>query len=111
MLTKSFTCTLRTLGVAALMLMLAAPAMAHTPIFSCFDNADGTILCQGGFSDGSSAAGTTVRLLDGSGTVINEGQIDDFSEVVFDKPEGDYAVEFDAGEGHEIVVPGSEIVE
>jgi len=52
------------------LLTLPGLALAHTPLFSCFDNADGTIYCEGGFSDGSSAAGVAILVKDGNGEVI-----------------------------------------
>lgn len=93
------------------LLALSSLAFAHTPLFSCYDNGDGTVTCEGGFSDGSSAAGVKVHILDSSDNVAQETSLDEFSEVTFDKPEGSYAVQFDAGEGHKIKVPGSDIVE
>lgn len=106
---------MRTLIITGLLLAaflaLGGNAMAHTPLFSCYDNGDGTVSCEGGFSDGSSAAGVHVHLLDGSGNVVQEAKLDEFSEVTFDKPSGDYSVQFDAGEGHKIDVAGSDIVE
>ncbi|MQX37181.1 hypothetical protein GHC57_11685 [Roseospira navarrensis] len=87
----------------------AGAALAHTPLFSCYDNGDGTVLCEAGFSDGSSASGVAVRVLDGAGDAIRETQMDANSEFLFDMPEGDYSVQFDAGEGHRITVPASEI--
>ena len=33
----------------------AGVALAHTPLCSCYDNGDGSVECEGGFSDGSSA--------------------------------------------------------
>lgn len=98
------------LFVAGLVLA-AQPGMAHTPLFSCYDNGDGTVSCEGGFSDGSSAAGVPVHLLDGSGKSVQELKLDQFSEITFKKPAGDYSVQFDAGEGHRIKVPGKDIVE
>ena len=91
------------------LVLAAVPALAHTPLFSCYDNGDGTVSCEGGFSDGSSAAGVAVHVLNGSGDVILDSKLDEFSEITFDKPDGDYTVQFDAGEGHNIEVPGSEI--
>lgn len=86
-------------------------AQAHTPLCSCFDNGDDTITCEGGFSDGSSASGVPVYVKTGDGKVLLEGAMTEDSEYTFDKPGGDYLVMFDAGEGHQITVPGSEIVE
>jgi len=38
----------------ALSLMIASSSLfAHSAIMSCFDNGDGTITCEGGFSDSS----------------------------------------------------------
>lgn len=96
---------------AAALLATAGLAKAHTPLFSCYDNGDNTVTCEGGFSDGSSAAGVAVHLLDASGKVAKELKLDEFSELTFDKPSGDYAVQFDAGEGHRIKVEGKDIVE
>jgi len=97
-----------TLG-AALLLAPAGAALAHTPLFSCYDNGDGTVLCEAGFSDGSSASGVAVRVLDGTGAAIEESKMDANSEFTFTRPDGDYSVMFDAGEGHQITVPSNEI--
>ncbi|OKL43344.1 hypothetical protein [Pseudovibrio exalbescens] len=98
---------LSTLGLMA----LSSAALAHTPLCSCYDNGDGTVLCEGGFSDGSSAAGVGMKVLDSDGNVILEGEMGDFSEFEFEKPEVDYTVVFDAGPGHEVEIKGSDIVE
>ncbi|TVM17854.1 hypothetical protein DPQ33_07000 [Oceanidesulfovibrio indonesiensis] len=100
-----------TLTLLAGFVFAASVAFAHTPLCSCFDNGDGTVLCEGGFSDGSSAAGVKMYVKDSSGNVLLEGQMSENSDFEFDKPEGDYTVYFDAGEGHVIEIPGSKIVE
>jgi len=87
----------------------AGSALAHTPLFSCYDNGDGTVLCEGGFSDGSSASGVAVHVTSPDGAVIQEGAMDENSEFIFDIPDGDYSVMFDAGEGHQLTVPAEEI--
>lgn len=97
------------LGGAAL--VAASGAMAHTPLLSCYDMGDGTVLCEGGFSDGSSAAGVAVKVVDASGNPVLEGELSEYSEIEFEKPDGDYAVIFDAGPGHDIEIDGSDIVE
>ena len=33
---------------------------AHTPLCSCFDNGDGTVTCEGGFSDGRAGSDLAV---------------------------------------------------
>ncbi|MFO7783309.1 MAG: hypothetical protein ACQET7_04645 [Thermodesulfobacteriota bacterium] len=95
--------------VLALGIFLYSQASAHTPLCSCYDNGDGTITCEGGFSDGSSAAGVETRVKDKGGKVLTQGKMDEYSEFTFDKPSGDYTVEFDAGEGHIVEVDGKEI--
>ncbi len=97
--------------LTALVLFAAGQAFAHTPLCDCFDNGDGTVTCEGGFSDGSSAAGVALSVLDGNGKVLVTGAMDDTSSFEFKKPEGDYMVKFDAGEGHSVEINGADIVE
>lgn len=92
-------------------LVVPAVASAHSPLFDCFDNGDGTVSCQGGFSDGSSASGVKITITDGAGAVLNALVLDANSECTFDKPEGVYRVGFFAGEGHSIDIDGEDIVE
>jgi len=99
------------MAVLALTIFLIPCAFAHTPLCSCSDEGDGTILCEGGFSDGSSAAGVEMRVLDSTGKVLIKGKMNKDSEFTFTKPEGKYTVIFDAGPGHEVKVPSSEITE
>ena len=89
----------------------ATPASAHTPLFACYDNGDGSALCEGGFSDGSSASGVPVKVKDSSGKVVFSGKMNEVSEFEFKKPDGDYSVLFDAGEGHRIEISSQDIVE
>lgn len=95
----------------SLVVFIATYAFAHTPLCSCYDNGDGTITCEGGFSDGSSAAGVKMKVVDAGGKVLIEGKMNEDSEFTFKKPEGDYTVIFDTGPGHVVKVPGSEITE
>lgn len=95
---------------ACALLFAATAAFAHTPVCSCFDNGDGTITCEGGFSDGSSASGVRMMVKDGSGKVLIEGKMSANSDFEFKKPVSDYTVVFDAGEGHMIEIKGSDIV-
>jgi len=95
----------------AFSLVTAGPVFAHTPLCSCYDNGDGSITCEGGFSDGSSAAGVEVRVLDSAGKIVLKGKMDEDSEFTFDKPKGGYKVEFDAGPGHLVEVEGKDIQE
>lgn len=98
------------LTVAA-MVALSGQAFAHSPLMSCFDNGDGTVTCEGGFSDGSSASGVKTSVKDGSGKVLIDSKMNQDSELTFDKPSGSYMVIFDAGEGHAVEINGADIVE
>ena len=98
-------------GLLVFGLFMAGQAFAHTPLCSCYDNGDGTITCEGGCSDGSSAAGVKMSVAEAGGKVLIEGKMNEDSEFTFKKPEGNYTVIFDAGPGHVVKVPGSEITE
>lgn len=95
----------------SLSLFGAGTAQAHTPLCSCYDNGDGTVECEGGFSDGSSAAGVAMVVYGADNQVLVEGKLDANSIFVFDKPEGDFKVVFEGGEGHSVEIPSSRIVE
>ena len=90
--------------------VLSTSMFAHTAIMSCFDNGDGTITCEGGFSDGSSASGVKFRL-EQNGKTVFEGKMSRDSEITFTKPKGDYSAVFQAGEGHTVLIKGSDITE
>ncbi len=96
------------IGTLCLCAVLSAQALAHTPLCSCWDNGDGTITCEGGFSDGSSASGVRM-VVKKDGKEVVTGQMDEYSEFTFDEPEGSYTVVFDAGEGHAVEVKGKDI--
>ena len=91
--------------------LLTTYAFAHTPLCSCYDNGDGTITCEGGFSDGSSAAGVEMTVQDKSGKVLTKERMNEDSEFSFKKPDGPYKVIFDAGPGHVVEVDGKDITE
>lgn len=95
--------------VTAVCLIWTVAAWAHTPIMACYLNGDGTATAEGGFSDGSSAAGVAMTVRSTDGKVLQEGKMDDLGEFIFDLPEVGYEVEFNAGPGHVIVVQGKDI--
>ncbi|EJW11060.1 hypothetical protein A33M_3594 [Rhodovulum sp. PH10] len=102
----------RSIAVAALALSFAGgigAASAHTALCSCYDNGDGTVLCEGGFSDGSSASGVKMVVFGADGKPVVEGAMNKNSEFTFEKPAAGYKVLFDAGEGHQIEIPGKDI--
>ena len=92
-------------------LVPATAVIAHTALCSCYDNGDGTITCEGGFSDGSSAAGVEIRVVNKNKRVVIKGIMSEDSEFTFDKPKGSYQVELDAGPGHLVEVDGKDIFE
>ena len=94
--------TVAILGLSATM------ALAHTPLMSCFDNMDGTITCEAGFSDGSSASGVEFKI-EQNGKVVFEEKFDNFSEVTFDQPDDEYTAIMDAGEGHRVRMSSKDI--
>lgn len=102
------------ISMAAILIIgaiMVSASQAHTPLCSCVDNGDGTITCEGGFSDGSSASGVELQVKDKKGKVLITGKMSEDSEYTFDKPVAAYKVVFDAGQGHEVVVDGKEITE
>jgi len=100
---------MKTLSIGLIMIMaFSVMAHAHTPLMSCFDEGDGTVTCEGGFSDGSSASGVEF-LVEQNGNVVLRTKMDEFGEVNFEKPNGDYKAIFNAGEGHVVVIDGKDI--
>lgn len=92
-----------------LLFAVSVSLYAHAPILLCWDNNDGTISCEGGFSDGSSAKGIEIRVEDEAGNVLLKGKMDKNSEFTFKKPDGKFIVIFDAGPGHVVKVKSSKI--
>ncbi len=84
--------------------------LAHTPMCSCFDNEDGTITCEGGFSDGSSAEGVEIRVENTAGRILVKGTMDEISEFTFKTPSVPFIVIFDAGEGHTKTIEGDSLL-
>lgn len=92
------------------LILSASHAMAHSALLNCFDNADGTFTCQGGYSDGSSATGIRIVVMDMSGTMLQQAQLNADSEVVLPYPNGDFRVLFDGGSGHSVEITGDVIM-
>jgi len=90
---------------------LPLPAHAHNAICDCYDNGDGTITCEGGFTDGSTAVGVPIHVRDSAGKVLVDGTMSEQSDFSFPKPDVDFVVEFDAGEGHVVRIDGRDIEE
>jgi len=98
-------------AAGALLIAVGGAANAHSPVCNCYDNGDGTITCEGGFSDGSSAEGVPIRVLDARERVIVSGQMDAAGTFSFERPDGDFHVVFDAGQGHSVTIYSDDIEE
>ena len=102
----------RQLAFCSLLLSgMSQVALAHTPICDCYDNGDNTITCEGGFSDGGTAAGIPMRIIDGTGKLLIDGAMSAQSDFTFTKPDGNFRVEFEGGDGHIIQIDGRDIEE
>jgi hypothetical protein len=101
----------RALALILLPLALAAAAVAHAhnAICSCFENDNGTITCEGGFSDGGKAVGVPLHVFDQTGKVLIEGVMSKESNFTFPRPKVPFRVEFNAGEGHIVKIDGRDI--
>ena len=93
----------------AALLAFAGQAFAHTPLMSCFDNGDNTVTCEGGFSDGASAEGVPIRVVDDRDRVLLSGEMAADSTYTFDMPDQDFHVIFDAGQSHLVTIFSADI--
>lgn len=96
--------------LVALFLLPAFNCFAHTALLSCYDEGNGYILCEGGFSDGASAEGVEFRL-EQNGKEMMRTKLDEFGEVYFAKPSGRFTVILNGGEGHVVHIDGKDIAE
>ena len=92
-----------------LALAAAAVAHAHNAICSCFDNGDDTITCEGGVSDGGSAAGVPLRVYDQAGKVLVDGVMAKDGTYKFARPKVPFRIEMNAGEGHVVKIDGRDV--
>ena len=90
-------------------LVSVIPLLAHSPICNCYNNPDKTVTCEGGFSDGGSAEGIPIRIVDARDKVLIEGKMDKKGTFLFQKPSEDFHVIFDAGQGHVVTIFAEDI--
>lgn len=102
-------CVARCALVLALLLASAGTLLAHSPMFTCFDDGSGRIQCEGAFSDGSSAAGSAIEVRDAAGRNLLSGKLDADGEFSFERPAGAYLILFDGGPGHQVELPSGEV--
>lgn len=97
--------------LALLLILYSSNIFAHSAICDCYDNGDGTIDCEGGFSDGGSAVGTAIRVVNSQNKVLIQGKMNDESIFSFTAPKEQFSVIFDAGQGHSVIIDGDDIEE
>lgn len=116
-LRRAFIGTLRrrvgTVPVTTVMLVIAGTGsgMAHAPLLSCFDNENGTVTCEAGYSDGAPAAGQLIRVREGNGRLILESVFDKASAYSFDKPAAPFTVEFVGDPSHVATFDGEDLTD
>jgi len=93
---------LQVLGLLALVIGVAptSQVLAHAPIIACFDNGDGTVTCEAGYSDGASSKGQTARVLLNDQRLVEEGKFDEDGTFTFAKPKEGFYVEFEGDPSH-----------
>lgn len=97
-------------SILCFLLLPFGTAFSHTALLSCYDEGNGYILCEGGFSDGASAEGVEFRL-EQNGSEMMRTKLDEFGEVYFEKPNGQFTVILNGGEGHVVHIDGYDISE
>ena len=103
---RQFIAALLAIGLLA----ATSPLLAHMPLCDCFDEGNGTVVCEGGFSDGASAAGLPIRVVDEQQKILIEGRMDESATFTFDRPDVEvFIVVFDGGEEHRVEVVSDDI--
>ncbi len=81
----------------------------HQPTFVCASIGALRVTCVGNFMDGSSAAGITVRVFDKHDHMVYVGTVDSQGRITFRKPDAEFHIVFDAGQGDVLTMLGSEM--
>jgi hypothetical protein len=91
-------------------LLSAVPAWAHSPILACFHETDTAIVCEAGYSDGASAEGGDIRVLDGNQRLLIEGKFGADNTYTFERPDAAvFQVDFIGDTTHMVTVFDDEI--
>jgi hypothetical protein len=102
-------------SVAALLILGSAAALPgdyaqmHVPTFQCANNGALRVTCVGTFLDGRSAAGITARVLDKHDRVVFVGTVDSQGRITFRKPDAEFHIVFDAGQGNVLTLLASDM--
>lgn len=108
-LTFSRTLGLRAVVCASFSLLAVTSAYAHSARFDCQADGASHVVCTGGFSDGSDAAGVEVIVLSYEDKALVSGVLGAQSRFRFARPAQDFYVRMDAGEGHTAEIDHAEI--
>ncbi|MGE0189558.1 MAG: hypothetical protein AB7F79_10280 [Steroidobacteraceae bacterium] len=96
------------LMMAIPLLVVSAAAFAHAPLLDCYVDAD-QVRCEAGYSDGTSAEGKKIMVLDASNKLLLQGVLDSSGAFTFTAPVGDYHVVFEGGESHVVTMYSAQI--
>ncbi|WP_061013934.1 hypothetical protein [Photobacterium leiognathi] len=88
----------------------SSAAFAHFPLMSCWFESD-KVLCEAGYSDGSTAVEYNVDMFDYDDNLIAKAMTDKRSIAEFTKPDTDFYLVFDAGHENPVEVDVVEIKE
>lgn len=88
--------------------LCSTPLRAHYPTMQC-EAVEQLIRCEVGFSDGSKAVGKPVRLFSYDEDLLQTRKSDRFSRVEFERPKGDFYLQFDSGHEFPIEVDMGEL--
>lgn len=94
--------------ILSLLWLSMTPVYAHYPLMVCEPD-KALIRCEVGFTDGSKAVGKPVRLFTYDEVLLAEKKADKHSRVVFNRPEGEFYIQFDAGHEFPIEVDMAEL--
>jgi len=99
--------------LALIVIGASAPGVGHAPMhqptFACTNTGTLRVTCIGSFVDGSSAAGISVRVFDKRDHLVYVGTIDSQGRITFRKPDAEFHIVFDAGQGDVLTILGSEM--
>lgn len=99
------------MAVVAIVLFASQSAWSHASYLHCAQS-DAVIHCKGGFSDGSSAFGVKIKVLNYDEEVLFEGRLNQEDEISFPVPQAEaFYIKFDGGAGHEVEVDYTDIAD
>jgi hypothetical protein len=101
-------------SIAALLILGGAASAGdhmqmHVPTFQCADSGPLRVTCVGSFLDGRSAAGITARVFDKHDHVVFVGTVDLQGRITFRKPDAEFHIVFDAGQGNVLTLLASDM--